>query len=403
MRFSVIMLAMFLIHWPCQAQWVRVHGNFDPTGVTARCFAPLDGLLFLGTNGVGVYGSNDSGRSWQASNPGVYSGQISSLAVIGSALFAQTESGIFRSADSGLLWTLVSTSGGRALISLGNFLFQLADSVVLESNDSGRTWISAMNGLQKSQFLSILSDGSKLFTTTYDNGISISDDSGRSWRNISNGLPSGPIERCTARDGNLVTCIYQQGGYYSPNSGNTWKSRSGELDSEVYALVLTQNFLFVGLGLSHYQKDCVFASSDFGIHWTAVSEGLPNSVVFVLMPLYDYLFAVTSYGLWRRPLSEMIGSSAVEKHAAAISQGAQVYPNPSSQSTTIAFSTSERSLATVGIVNLLGEQVQCLFSGELEVGEHSFSWDTRKAPAGIYFCEIKTNGRVERLKIMVVQ
>ena len=80
----------------------------------------------------------------------------------------------------------------------------------------------------------------------------------------------------------------------------------------------------------------------------------------------------------------------------------KAFPNPFSQSTTITFTTDAAGYADVSVVNLLGAEVAHLFSGELAVGNHSFSWDADKmsAPRGMYECLVRMNGRVETVPMV---
>jgi hypothetical protein len=78
----------------------------------------------------------------------------------------------------------------------------------------------------------------------------------------------------------------------------------------------------------------------------------------------------------------------------------QSYPNPFTLSTTITFSSRDEGFADVTVVNLLGEQVARIFSGELAAGEHSFSWDANGMPPGMYECIVRINGHVQRVSMI---
>jgi hypothetical protein len=79
------------------------------------------------------------------------------------------------------------------------------------------------------------------------------------------------------------------------------------------------------------------------------------------------------------------------------------FPNPLTQSTTISFTWPESGVAEVTIVNLLGEEVARVFSGALQSGEHSFSWDASGMPPGIYECLVRMNGNVERVGMVLAR
>ncbi len=53
----------------------------------------------------------------------------------------------------------------------------------------------------------------------------------------------------------------------------------------------------------------------------------------------------------------------------------------------------------VSIVNLLGAEVARLYEGELDAGEHSFTWDASGAAAGMYECLVRVNGNVQRVPL----
>lgn len=81
----------------------------------------------------------------------------------------------------------------------------------------------------------------------------------------------------------------------------------------------------------------------------------------------------------------------------------QSYPNPFSQSTQITFTSQGAGHAEVSIVNTLGVEVAHLFSGELGVGNHSFSWSNIVGqPDGTYECLIQMNGQEETLPVVLM-
>jgi type IX secretion system substrate protein len=81
----------------------------------------------------------------------------------------------------------------------------------------------------------------------------------------------------------------------------------------------------------------------------------------------------------------------------------QIYPNPFSQSTQISFTSQSAGYAEISIVNLLGEQVAHIFSGELDEGQHNFTFSNISGlQDGTYECLIRMNGRVETLPIVLL-
>jgi hypothetical protein len=60
-------------------------------------------------------------------------------------------------------------------------------------------------------------------------------------------------------------------------------------------------------------------------------------------------------------------------------------------------------VAEVTVVNLLGEEVARVFSGELQAGKHSFSWDASRMPPGMYECLVRMNGSVEQVEMVLAR
>jgi hypothetical protein len=79
------------------------------------------------------------------------------------------------------------------------------------------------------------------------------------------------------------------------------------------------------------------------------------------------------------------------------------YPNPFTNRTTINITLPESSVAEISIVNLLGKEVAKLFSGELAVGQHAFTWDANGVPAGMYQCVVRRGEGLEQLPILLLR
>ncbi len=80
-----------------------------------------------------------------------------------------------------------------------------------------------------------------------------------------------------------------------------------------------------------------------------------------------------------------------------------IVPNPFSNSTTIKISSVIKSVTQVSIHNLLGSEVARLFTGTLDGGEHSFTWDAHDMPEGMYVCVVQMNGATEHVPMIVVR
>ena len=74
------------------------------------------------------------------------------------------------------------------------------------------------------------------------------------------------------------------------------------------------------------------------------------------------------------------------------------YPNPFNPSTMISFDLNVRLALNLKIYDQLGREIITLFSGTLEQGKHSYTWNGRdkngtKVSSGIYFSQLYTGDR----------
>ncbi|HOH78977.1 MAG TPA: FlgD immunoglobulin-like domain containing protein, partial [Candidatus Cloacimonadota bacterium] len=75
----------------------------------------------------------------------------------------------------------------------------------------------------------------------------------------------------------------------------------------------------------------------------------------------------------------------------------QNYPNPFNPSTSISFSLSKASHASLRIYNLKGQLVRTLLDGQLSQGSHTLVWDGRDSSgtsvaSGVYLYRLETPG-----------
>jgi len=76
------------------------------------------------------------------------------------------------------------------------------------------------------------------------------------------------------------------------------------------------------------------------------------------------------------------------------------FPDPFYSQTTITLSSSSQQFVNISVVNLLGADCGRLFTGTLDVGEHSFQWNAQQFPAGVYFCIVHTAEGMEKIPMM---
>jgi hypothetical protein len=70
----------------------------------------------------------------------------------------------------------------------------------------------------------------------------------------------------------------------------------------------------------------------------------------------------------------------------------QNYPNPFNPSTKISFDLPDRSVVSLKVFNLLGEQVAELVNETLEIGKHEYEFNSKALSSGVYFYKLDAQG-----------
>jgi len=355
--------------------------------------------IFYTSEGCGVSRSSDSGMTWTVVSAGLGDISLYALFSYDSSLFAGTFSGIFRSTDNGASWKQSLPSQWIVCFSAygGDIYAGSNDSGVFHSDDGGQSWNRINIGLKSLRIMSLACDSSHVWSGTVDSGIFLSTNKGKSWT-ASLHLPYTSINALTII-GTTIIAGTGQGIFYSSDNGQNWTQCLPYISGDPF-MIIGSNVFACSSGIS--------LSKDNGIAWSDESVGLPtcslcypNSLALFQGSLFA---AVRGYDslptLWRRPLSEMIGTSIVETTPVRKNK-LNIYPNPLTHSTTISFTPAASGYADVSIVNPLGVEVAHLFSGEVDAGNHSFIWNSAGIPMGTYECVVRMNGQVETLPVVV--
>ncbi len=246
--------------------------------IGSNLYAVVDtGLYSVTTN---LFLSTDTGRTWktlESDLPGIYL-----LFSYGAYLLAGTDSGVFRSIDSGFTWAPVSTginSDAEVLCfaSMGSTLFAGAnDSSIYQSSDSGKTWSN--EGTSIPWYLGIYNIvvvGNDLIAAGNFPGLFRSSDTGKTWLYDTTIYPNTIQVPCLGLVGNTLVAGCENFELYSEDSGVTWKPSSSGFGYYQVGNIITfaqKSFCTNGFG--------VYQSIDSGLNWFY----LPGS------PTDDYSF-----------------------------------------------------------------------------------------------------------------
>ena len=80
-----------------------------------------------------------------------------------------------------------------------------------------------------------------------------------------------------------------------------------------------------------------------------------------------------------------------------------VYPNPFNPSTQVSFTMPTDGYAGLYAYNLKGDQVDIIYEGYQQSGNHSYSWDASSLPSGMYYIRMVTNSSTMSVKAMLLK
>lgn len=253
-----------------------------PSLSTINALAVNGSKIFAGTWGTGIYSSSLDGNDWTAVNAGLPTFiTINALTVSGSNILAGTYgSGEVLSSDNGVNWTEANTgitgNSVNAFVSDGAYMFTATSSGVFRSADNGINWTNVNNGIPASlYFYSLTTDGSNIFAGT-TNGVYLSANNGNNWTSVGwrlylgEPLVDGYISALAVDSGKVFAGTLGGGLYLYLNNGSNWLlSLGGSYTNLVTSLAASGSNMFVAKALG------VLLSTDNGITWSAVNNGLP--------------------------------------------------------------------------------------------------------------------------------
>ena len=315
-------------------------------------FSARPSLLFAGTAGAGVFRSDDAGRTWVSTGPGL-PGDAAALCVrqvfhlgvdTGSyetTVFAGTASGVYRLAPGATSWAASNAGltsldvralavGGDGVVRGGNSGVVYAGTAGgLFASSDGSSWVPKTSGLPSgsSAAITALAADPASPATLYGGttaGLYKSADGGETW-SLLDAVPGYILfVLAVAVDPLVPSRLYVDGARVPPCSpfclpiaflpvalrsldgGSTWSTADGLGFNAVRAFAATPSLppkVFAGTS-----GNGVFQSDDAGVAWSAANDGLGSALVSALViepVLPSLIFARTKQGVFCAPLGQV--------------------------------------------------------------------------------------------------
>ncbi len=88
-----------------------------------------------------------------------------------------------------------------------------------------------------------------------------------------------------------------------------------------------------------------------------------------------------------------------EFRVSGLDSGVSIYPNPFTNSTTIAYEFQQPSTVQITIYNHLGKQIEVI-QQKRSAGKQQVIWNAEGLPSGVYFCVLKTESETQTTKMI---
>jgi len=423
-----------------------------------------DSLMLISNLDSGILRSSNYGTTWKEANSGLTNMPIYYLyaednLLLASTAYPSSSSGkLFRSADNGNTWETTSSE----IQNIKRCFLRFQDKIyagtvwggIVSSTDDGTSWTT--NGITGGFVNSLVEANDSIYAGISSIGIYTTADQGETWSPANNGLPNPlSVEKIivvpeSLVHGKIIFLATGQGVYYSTDYGNNWlPGNIGFNYQNIWTIAATKTSANSGVNLFAASKNYYFVSNDLGENWVTSTTG-PNyesslklysypenpgldSVLFALADskiimtsdhgqnwkslgdnierthFYDididsnYLYAGTSRGVWKRPLSEIISNLSPNNKIPTHFVLEQNYPNPFNPTTTIRYTIPHQSFVTIKIFDILGREIESLFQEENQPGTYEITWNAAIRPSGIYFYKINAGDYTEVKKMILIK
>ncbi len=274
--------------------WNAVNTVANQTFITSIATSGTN--LYVGTDNAGTFLSTDNGNNWSAFGSGLPADSIITyLFVEGNSLFANTINGsVYSFTLNNIGWAQVlNNTSVNSIATIGNNIFAgVVGGGIFRSTDNGETWSSTLQsniGTDR-----ITENGTDVFVEG-SGGIALSIDNGNTWNKINSGLPiynnSGEVTCLAINSMNLYAGVEDSIGtlgsvYYSSNYGKTWSSTNLSNSGLIMGVLSVNNNIFAG-----FYGEGVFRSTDNGITWGTVNNGITVPYIYVLANSGATIFA----------------------------------------------------------------------------------------------------------------
>jgi photosystem II stability/assembly factor-like uncharacterized protein len=263
--------------------WVKVTSGFPTSGAFyIFSFASQGNTIYASTTD-GIYISTDRGLNWNkqgtAFSSPLYAAQ---LVVHDGLLFASAgNDGVYVSSDDGMTFTKVSSglpnfpsgdgySVTEDFLSTGTSLIAAMQSGIYRTTDNGANWSEASEAVMNVRMQDIVNNGEVIVSTSDYAGVFVSADKGKTWTHGNTGLPTYRTRALAASGTDLYASVLFGKVYRSDDNAATWEWASNGLPSSVIFMEADNTRVFAAVEGQTFMYDQLFQTKDKGMSWTEI-------------------------------------------------------------------------------------------------------------------------------------
>ena len=255
-----------------------VPGSVSGTTITCGGTTPVT------TGGIPMYTGKNV--EWIPQSVGLPADAVYDITQIGSILFTTLySSGVYKSLDNGITWTLCSTfTGANCLTVSGTTLFAGTQSGIWMTTDLGINWTAmSMSGVTNSSITDIYGYGDALLITTAGSLPTGVYRTHAPWATYTSGLISLYTQKAFAFGGYMFmggssgnTCSMHR----SSDNGRSWS----RMDTNLPTSLSITAFAPIGTTLFIATSNQVYKTSDYGATWAVCTgTGLPTTQISAMI------------------------------------------------------------------------------------------------------------------------
>jgi len=365
------------------------HFTESPTEYYVTCLSSIEGSLYAGMSGLGLFKLNANGN-WEACDTGLTDPFPSSMIKKGDYLFVGTYfGGVFRSADGGQTWAPMNEGlEVKEVWSLGvagDLLLAGTVDGVYFSEDNGAFWKEAVMAVPMAvskTIYSIQPFGGRVVAGSSGN-IWLSGDNGQTWVEDTTGALYDLLVLVASPDGlELATGSSGSGVLQTSNVASNWD----------VAVVQPVEHLSIR-GIVYQGNTKIIATETGGVFQGTepINDGLPELFITKITQHGSRLYAgVGNSGVWIYKPLQLIDRVDLNNHQMEV----RLFPNPTStHPVTFSYQLVSDEEVSIEIYDEKGAVIALLERGFREKGSHEVQFEVSRLQAGTYYCHFNTSTR----------